>query len=401
MPSLGADMETGKLVEWRIHPGDTVQRGDIVALVETQKGLIDIEIWQSGVIEELRVQPGVEVPVGTVLATLHEPGAKAPAARPTLPPAPPSVRPAPPPPPESSAVAPKPRPAASPSARHLARELDVDLATVRGTGPHGAITRDDVSRAATSKSSASAVAAALPPASRAEAASAAPVAAPPAAVSGMRQAIAAAMARSKREIPHYYLALDMDVHRAVDWLEAENRARPITERVLFAALLLKATALAAREFPEMNGYYVDGAYRPQNRVHVGVGIALRQGGLIAPALHDLDRLSLGEAMSHLADLVKRARGGGLRSSELTDSTMTVTNLGDQGVHSVFGIIYPPQVALVGFGKPTPRPWAENGMLGVRPVVTATLAADHRVSDGHAGARFLAAIEQKLREPEKL
>lgn len=166
-------------------------------------------------------------------------------------------------------------------------------------------------------------------------------------------------------------------------------------------LLLKATALAAREFPDMNGYFVDGKYQPSNSVHVGVAIALRAGGLVAPAIHDVDRLPLRDVMTRLGDLVKRARGGGLRSSELADSTLTVTNLGDQGTHSVFGIIYPPQVALVGFGKPTPRPWAENGMLGIRPVVTATLAADHRVSDGHAGARFLGMIEQRLREPEKL
>jgi pyruvate dehydrogenase E2 component (dihydrolipoamide acetyltransferase) len=128
---------------------------------------------------------------------------------------------------------------------------------------------------------------------------------------------------------------------------------------------------------------------------------LRQGGLVAPALHDVDQKSVWQVMAELRDLVSRARRGTLRSSEMADPTITVTNLGEQGVTTVFGVIYPPQVALVGFGKVIERPWADKGMLGARPVVTATLAADHRVSDGHRGALFLAAIDRLLGEPEKL
>jgi pyruvate dehydrogenase E2 component (dihydrolipoamide acetyltransferase) len=413
MPSLGADMEDGTLVEWRIKPGDVVQRGDVVAEVETQKGIIEIEIWESGVVDELRVLPGAKVPVGVVLATIAAakgapPAADAaPAAR-APEPAPPSADgavvapPAEAPAARAPAAAPFSRPAASPSARRLARELDVDLQRVHGSGPHGAITRDDVLRARDERSKGPSEAA-VPAPSRAEAPSEASPR-PPArgeAAAAIRQAIAAAMARSKREIPHYYLAHEIDVSRALAWLEAENQRRPVTERLLLAALLLKATALAAQSFQSMNGYYIDGVFRPATAVHVGVGIALRQGGLVAPAIHDVDRTSLGELMARLADLVQRARGGGLRSSELSDATLTVTNLGDQGTDSVFGIIYPPQVALVGFGKPKLKPWAEGGMLGIRPVVTATLAADHRVSDGHTGARFLNAIAQRLAEPEKL
>jgi pyruvate dehydrogenase E2 component (dihydrolipoamide acetyltransferase) len=136
-------------------------------------------------------------------------------------------------------------------------------------------------------------------------------------------------------------------------------------------------------------------------VHLGVAIALRQGGLVAPALHDAETLSLEDLQAGLRDLVLRARGGRLRSSEMSDATLTVTNLGDQGVDSVFGVIYPPQVALVGFGKLTERAWASGGMLAARPTVTTTLAADHRVSDGHRGALFVAAIGRLLQEPEKL
>jgi len=217
----------------------------------------------------------------------------------------------------------------------------------------------------------------------------------------MRQAIAAAMARSKREIPHYYLSADLDAGPATWWLEHENAKRGPPERILFAALLLKATALAAREVPEVNGFFVDGSFRPSAPIHLGVAISLRQGGLIAPAVHDVDRSSLAEVQASLRDLVARVRSGRLRSSEMSDATLTVTNLGDQGVQSVFGVIYPPQVALVGFGKVTERAWASAGMVGARSVVTATLSADHRVSDGHRGAIFLSAIGRLLQQPEKL
>jgi pyruvate dehydrogenase E2 component (dihydrolipoamide acetyltransferase) len=175
----------------------------------------------------------------------------------------------------------------------------------------------------------------------------------------------------------------------------------VSERLLYSVMLLKAVALAVHDVPEMNGFWVDGAFKPGAGTHVGVAIALRQGGLIAPAMHEVDKKSLDEIMVGLRDLVKRTRAGVLRSSEISEATITVTSLGEQGVETVFGVIYPPQVALVGFGKITERPWAVNGMVGARPVMTATLAADHRASDGHRGGLFLTAIERLLQEPEKL
>jgi pyruvate dehydrogenase E2 component (dihydrolipoamide acetyltransferase) len=217
----------------------------------------------------------------------------------------------------------------------------------------------------------------------------------------MRKAIAAAMTRSKREIPHYYLGTHIDMSKAMSWLQAENLKRPVTERLLYAVLLLKAVALAVHEVPEINGFWTDGAFRPSEAVHVGVAISLRQGGLIAPAIHDVDKKNLAEIMGNLRDLVKRVRAGVLRSSEIADATITVTSLGEQGVETVFGIIYPPQVALVGFGKIVEQPWAVNGMVGARPGIMATLAADHRVSDGHRGGLFLAAIDRLLQAPEQL
>lgn len=217
----------------------------------------------------------------------------------------------------------------------------------------------------------------------------------------MRKAIAAAMSRSKREIPHYYLLETIPMQAALDWLQQRNAGLPITERILTAALLLKAVALALKRVPELNGFYRDGRFEPSVAVHTGVAISLRGGGLVAPALHDVAGKPLAQLMRELADLVKRARAGSLRSSEMTDPTLTITNLGEQSVQSVFGVIYPPQVALVGFGSIEVRPWVQDGKLCAQPLLCATLAADHRASDGHRGALFLAELRELLQQPQTL
>jgi pyruvate dehydrogenase E2 component (dihydrolipoamide acetyltransferase) len=276
----------------------------------------------------------------------------------------------------------------SPLARKRAEALGVDPAAAVGSGASGAITTADIERAA-GKSATPAVVAGAATATKGLD------------LSAMRRVIAAAMARSKREIPHYYLASTINMKTALDWLAAENGKRPVTRRLLYSVLLIRAVALALRSTPELNGFWLQDGFKPNDGIHIGVAISLRQGGLVNPAIHDVDKKSLDELMENLLDLVNRARTGHLRSSELSDGTITVTNLGEQGVESVFGVIYPPQVALVGFGKVTERAVALNGLLGVRPVIEATLAADHRVSDGHRGGRFLLAIDRLLQEPEKL
>ncbi len=362
MPLLGADMAAGRLVAWYKQPGDPVKRGEIIAEVDTDKGAIDIEVFTSGVVEKILVQPGEKVPVGTPLAIIRETE-------------------------EAPAAEPPPRLRISPVARKVAAELGVDLASVRGTGPDGAITRADVEHAA---------------AARAKAAP--PPSAEPAAADRrerMRQAIAAAVARSKREIPHFYLSTTIDLERATAWLAEQNAARPVADRLLMGVLFLKAVALALREVPELNTRWEGGTPVHTEAVHVGVAIFLREGGLIAPAIHDTDRQSLDDLMRKFRDLVNRARTGALRGSELSDPTITVTSLGDRGVETVLGVIYPPQVAIVGFGKIVERPWSVNGQLVPRPVVTASLSADHRVTDGHRGALFLAAVDALLQEPERL
>src|SRR3990172_803795 len=388
MPSLGADMEAGTLAEWRVRPGDVVKRGDIVAVVDTEKAAIEVEIFEDGIVQAILVREGEKVPVGTVLAMIRNEG------QPEQPIPPQEVKAekgAPSAPrPTAAARAPQAPMAAlrglrvSPLARRRAEELGVQLTAVTGTGEGGAITKEDVDRAA---ATAARPVQAAPPAEERQA--------------GLRRVIAAAMARSKREIPHYYLGTDIDMSQATALLAAGNLKRPVTERLLYSALLLRTVALAAREVQEMNGFWVDGSFKPGPAIHVGVAISLRQGGLVAPAIHDVDKKSLDELMRDMLDLVKRARAGVLRSSELSDPTITVTSLGEQGVQTVFGVIYPPQVALVGFGRITERPWAAAGVVGARPVISASLSADHRVSDGHRGGLFLAAIGRLLQEPEKL
>ena len=388
MPSLGSDMEAGTLVEWQIKPGDMVHRGQIVAVVETVKGAIDVEIFEDGVVDELLVAPGTEVPVGTVLARIRsaQPGEVAAATVSEPQPSParaaaPSVA--------AGAASEGAREArdrlkVSPAARRRAAERGVDLARLRGSGPDGAITLADVEGAA----------AAVP-------------APPPQPATGardlvaMRQAIAAAMAHAKREIPHYYLAMPVDMAPALTWLERRNADRPPEERLLPAILLVKAVAQATARFAEFNGFYRNGGFEPSAAAHVGMAIALRGGGLVAPALHDARDRDLDVLMQDFRDLVQRARSGHLRSSELADPTITVTSLGERGVEQVFPIIYPPQVAIVGFGAVTERPWAQEGHIVVRRALTASLAADHRVSDGHRGGLFLAAIAAALQQPELL
>jgi pyruvate dehydrogenase E2 component (dihydrolipoamide acetyltransferase) len=397
--------------------------------VETDKAAIEVEVYEDGIIETLLVQPGEKVAVGAVMAIIRteaEQKAIAPDKAPLkgasrLPPGGEGV---PRPgkaisPPAISVVGPAVGPTvgagrvkASPYARRLAAERGVDLGVIERTGPDGVIGAADVERASATASSQPAGKAPLTPieekprtgALQEEAPSTAPAAERPAAKdyqTAMRRAIAVAMARSKREIPHYYLQTRIDMSRTLRWLESENIRRPIKDRILSVVPLIKAVALALKDVPELNGYWIDDRHQISEAIHIGFVISLRQGGLIAPAILNADGKCLDELMADLRDLIVRTRSGGLRSSEMTDATVTVTNLGDLGVETVYGVIYPPQLALIGFGKTMEQPWAENGMLGVRPVLTATLAADHRATDGHRGAQFLDALNSHLQEPLNL
>jgi pyruvate dehydrogenase E2 component (dihydrolipoamide acetyltransferase) len=378
-------MESGTLVEWLKKPGEAVQAGDIVAVVETQKGAIEIEVFESGVFERSLVDLGRTVPVGTAIAIIS--GFKeAPAPKPAqAAPAAPAVA--------AQRMAP-PRPelgfAASPAARKLAEEKGVDLSQIKGSGPDGAIIYVDVENA---------IRQGIAPPIVKPAAEEKPR--PGIDLKAMRSIIAAATARAKREIPHYYLAHSVDLSEVVAWLAATNASRPPETRLLIGAVFLRSLALALRSFPAFNGFYRDDAFMASERIHIGVAIALRGSGLVAPAIHDVDRLSLDEVMARLRDIVGRVRAGRFRSSELSDPTITLTSLGDRGVDMVIPIIYPPQVAIAGTGTMRERPWVVDGKVVPRQTVDLSLAADHRVSDGHSGALFLAEWAKHLGKADKL
>lgn len=469
MPSLGADMDAGTLLEWLVKPGDAVHRGDVVAVVDTDKAAIEVECFDDGVVEQLIVEPGAKVPVGAPLARIGTgegvavpAPARVPVPVPAMAPAPaPAAGPLPAageplvtsplvrhlaadrgldlhavpasgpggvvhradldrtasttagPPPAQAPAGPPPAQAApplppavraSPMARRLAAAEGLDLSGVEGTGPNGAISAEDVRRAL------------LPAPHRPprtprprphRAARPRAAAAPPATSAAdekaraMRHAIAALMERSNREIPHYYLTSTIDLTALTAWLRARNRELPVEQRLVPAAALLVATARAAHDVGQLNGHWIDDEFRPADRVDLGLVVSLRRGGIMVPVVTDAANRSVEQLMAALRDLVERARLGRLRGSELGQPSITVSNLGDQGVESVLGVVYPPQVALVGFGAVVERPWAVDGLLGVRPVVTASLAADHRASDGAIGARLLTRIDRLLQNPEEL
>jgi len=401
MPSLGAEMEEGTVLQWYVEPGDRVEYGQIIALLDTEKAEIEMESFETGWVDTLLVQLGETVPVGTPMvkvrseaeASVERPSDSAPTPVPTSPPKRHDEPPA-----RSDR-----RVRATPLARRIARQRGIELESLSGSGPDGAIVEADVMAAeGLGRADVSSDLLASKEASQT----------PPGMPSGVvsqktdraarrRQVIAAAMERSKREIPHYYLATTIELTPALAWLENANLERPISKRLLFPALLLKAVANAAGRFPQLNGHWIDGAYQAADGVHVGMVVSLRTGGIVVPTLRDADSRSLDELMEQLRDVVTRARVGRLRSAELSDATLAVTSLGEEGVETIYGVIYPPQVSIIGFGAIHSEVRAEGDLLGTRPVLRATLAADHRASDGQEGSRFLTAIARQLAQPEKL
>jgi pyruvate dehydrogenase E2 component (dihydrolipoamide acetyltransferase) len=383
MPSFGADMDAARFVQWQVKPGQALKRGDVVAVVETQKGAIDVELWHDGTMARLVAEPGQQIPVGEMLAVLADEGedwqklAVAPVEASPEPPAPPAPTPAPPPASTAPSTAATSRRArVSPVARQRAQALGVDIEALAAQAGERAVTLDDVERAATTSAA-------------------------PTHGTAMRAAIGAAMTRSWREIPHYHVGCEIVVEAPLRALEAFNRERPVNERVLFAAVLLRAVAQAAAQTPTLNGRFEGSRFQPAEAVHLGVVTSLRGGGLVVPTVHDAHRLSLTALMTALREVLERARSGQLRSSDLADSTLSVSHLGDLGAESVQGVIYPPQVALVGLGRVALRPAVVDGQVVAARTLHASLAGDHRVSDGLVGSRFLAALAARLAtlEPE--
>lgn len=410
MPSLGADMDEGRITEWLVHPGDHVARGQIIVIVETDKSDIEVEVFEDATVQEILVGEGEVVAVGTPIAVLHPDSPARMAA-----PAPRGVET--PAAPAAPAPVPKPAPHAvtSPVLRHLADQLHVDTARLHGTGLGGRVRRTDVEGAARSTrftprarrllrergldgssfgdrdlvTGADVLAAPAPATVRA------PTDRTDARQASMRRHIAELMARSWREIPHYHVAKRLDLSLPIERLAAVNEGRALPDRIVPGALLLCAAARAAAKVPQCNGWWHGGRFEAADHVHLGVVLSLRSGGIIVPTIERADALDPTEMMHRLAELVQRARDGRLRSSHLGESTITVTSLGDRGADSVIGIIHPPQVALVGLGAVHDEVWPVDGRPVIRPTVNATLAGDHRATDGLSGSRFLAAMQSLL------
>jgi pyruvate dehydrogenase E2 component (dihydrolipoamide acetyltransferase) len=385
MPSLGADMEAGILVEWRKRPGDSVKRGDIIADVETQKGLIEIEVFDEGVIGELFIKEGTKVPVGTVMATINPSTSELETKETTTQKTVIAIQPT-----EEKTIKKvvteqfeKKQIKASPLAKRIAAENNIDLSQLQGTGEGGAITKEDIENAITQKEK---------------------ITKPEEKMShqleAIRLAVAAAVSKSNKEIPHYYLEKKIDMTKALTWLRESNSKRPIQKRLLPAALIIKATAKSLVDFPNLNAIW-DNGVQPKKEINIGFVVSLRNGGVIVPTIRNANLKSIDEIMEALNDIIPRARAMKLRSSDLIDSTITITSLGEGGADTVFGVIYPPQVAIVGFGGSSQQAVVDNGMLGIRSVFTATLAGDHRVTDGLTGSDFLSTLNNYLQNPESL
>ena len=398
LPQMGADMEEGTIVRWLKNEGDPVERGEIIAEIETDKANVEIEAFESGLFRKTLASEGDTVDVGTVIAIIaaqdddiaaYEKGAvaaaapaaeKADAKEATVEKAEVAAKPTKPPAGKDGRVR------ASPVARKLAEERGIDLATLAGTGPDGRIVRRDVD-ARIEKGPAPE----KPPV---------PAAVEVVGVSKMRQAIARRMSQSKREAPHYYITLDIDM------TDAERLRRQLREsvgdelRVSVNDLIVKASAMALERHPDFNTWLVDGEVRRHEAINVCIAIAL-EDGLIAPAILDCGNKRVAEIGSDSRSLAERAKSGKLRPAEISDGTFTVSNVGMFGVTSLIAIIQPPQTAILGVGAVRETPVVRDGRVEVASMMTVALSADHRVTDGAQGAQFLSEIRTLLQNPAGL
>jgi len=396
MPQMGADMKEGTLIRWLKNEGDEVVRGEAIAEIETDKANIEIEAFEGGVFRKTLAQPGDVVAVGQVIAVIGtadediskyaaerapEP-AMAAAARPSVAAAAPAKEAAPP-----AEAAPRGdgHIRASPVARRMAEEKGIDLSRISGTGPEGRITREDVEVFLQAQAAAP------------EKPQEVPREAAPVAMSRMRQAIARRMAQSKREAPHYYVTVVVEMTEAQRLRSQLNATLGEAAHVSVNDLLVKASAKTLQRYPLFNTWFVDGEVRQQEAQNVCIAIALDEG-LIAPAILDCGRKSIVEIAQASRSLAERARSGSLKPEEYSGGTFTVSNLGMYGIEELIAIIQPPQTAILGVGRVSPRPVAHDGAVEVVEVMTLALSGDHRVTDGALGAQFLGEIKRLLEAP---
>ncbi len=397
MPQMGYDMREGTVVRWYKQEGDTVDRGEVIADIETDKATVEFEAYTGGVLGRIVAEAGSAIPVGELIAIITEPGEAVPEA--TVAPAASTAAPAP-----AAAPSPEPAPApatsvpaadgevrASPIARRLARERGIDLALVTGTGPNGRITERDVESYEP------------PAAAPAPAAAAEPAAAPADArieLSRMRQTIARVTSDSKSSAPHFYVTAEIDMGKAMQLRRDVNDVSDPENRVSVNDLMVKAGALALVNHPKFNSFYRGDHLEVHGAMNIGIAIAL-ESGLILPGVSNCESKSLLQIAAATKDLIARANSGALRNDEYSSTTFSISNMGMFDVESFTAIIYPPHAAILAVGSVKEQPVVREGQLAVGQMMKATLSTDHRVADGAEAAQFLMEIKRVLENPISL
>jgi pyruvate dehydrogenase E2 component (dihydrolipoamide acetyltransferase) len=429
MPALSPTMTEGNLAKWLKHEGDAVKAGDILAEIETDKATMEVEAVDEGTLGKIVVGDGTEgVKVGAVIALLLEegesasalsaPAAKAPAPEPAK--AEPAKQPeaakpaAAPAQPQSVAPASAPagdRVVASPLAKRMAAQAGVDLATVKGSGPHGRIVKSDI-ETALSKGTPSKPAAPAAAHAPAPAAAAAPVAAalgkdrvvalagnlPYELVphTGMRKTIAKRLTEAKQTIPHFYLTVECELDALLK-IRADLNSRGADYKLSVNDFIIRASALALKKVPEANASWSDDGILLWHQVDVAVAVAI-EGGLITPIIKRADTKGLAGISNEMKDLGARAKSGKLKLEEFQGGTFSISNLGMFGIKEFSAVINPPHGAILAVGAGEQRPIVKDGALGIATVMSVTLSVDHRVVDGATGARFLQAFKKLIEDP---
>ena len=399
MPQMGFDMEEGTVVRWLKGEGEEVNRGEPIVEVETDKATVEVEAFASGILRRIVVAEGTKVPVGQMIGIIASADEELPAVETPVPAPPAADKPATVKASPASEVKAEKSPGEekpgerlliSPLARRIAEEKGIDLAQVKGTGPKGRITKEDVL------------------AFTAKAPAAAPVPSAPSApgelvvteLSKMGQTIARRMTQSKQEVPHFYITTSIDMTGALGLREEVNDLWEGEVRVSVNDLIVKATALALIKHPSFNSYYDDGKVKRNPLINIGMAIAL-EDGLIAPAILDCAGKGLKEIAIASRDLVDRARNGVLKPREYTDATIAISNLGMFDIDSFIAIINPLQSASVAVGSVRKQPVVRDGEIAIADIMQATVSADHRVVNGAEAAQFLNEIKGFLQKPASL
>ena len=406
MPQMGYDMREGTVVRWYKQEGETVNRGEVIADIETDKATVEFEAYTGGVLGRIVAAAGVAVPVGELIAIITDPGEPAPdapaASAPTAiaPVAAPSPAPAMTPVPEAAAAPADGQVRASPIARRLARERGIDLALVAGTGPNGRITERDVEGYQPTAATPAAAPTATP-AAPAPAGEPAPAAADSRIeLSRMRQTIARVTSDSKTTAPHFYVTAAIDMGRAMALRREVNDVADPENRVSVNDLMVKACALALAKHPKFNAFYRGDHLQVNEAVNIGIAIAL-ETGLILPGVSNCESKSLLQIAAATKDLIARANSGTLRNEEYSSTTFSISNMGMFDVESFTAIIYPPHAAILAVGSVKEQPVVRDGQLGIGQLMMATLSTDHRVADGAEAAQFLMEVKGALENPVSL